>query len=245
MELGSTAAIRAALREATTVVVTEAEVVGVEDVQVFRRECEAAGGGRDGEPVPYGLLKRAVVALRAREEKEKKKHGSGLGGEQQSCWLHEITAGSRVVLKSPAPREKSPELVERLEQLRTAAEDRAYAAMVSDVPGAGMATPENTAMRGGEGGEGDQDVELLGTYRQQLGFGMQVIVAMGTLYMLGLYVGRRLFDDAALQYLVGVVGLILGMLAETCLFIIRQARLDEKSAARTCTGSDATRKKAQ
>lgn len=71
-------------------------------------------------------------------------------------WLHEVLAGSSLVLPSPPARPKSPALQRRLRRLQVASDAAVYTALVSDVTAA-----ERKAA----------NQERFGTYRQQLGFG--------------------------------------------------------------------------
>ena len=58
-------------------------------------------------------------------------HSQQPGG--QKLWLHKVCADSRVLLRSPAVRTKSPALQARLSELQKQVDQRRYDAMVRDV----------------------------------------------------------------------------------------------------------------
>jgi hypothetical protein len=61
----------------------------------------------------------------------------------------------------------------------------------------------------------------LRTYKQQISFGMHVIVTMGAFYAFGHVAGIAITDNKALHPLCGLVLMIGALVMETTLFIIR------------------------
>ncbi|XP_015896872.3 uncharacterized protein LOC107430544 [Ziziphus jujuba] len=126
--------------------------------------------------------------------------------------LIQLLAGSDFVLPSPKPREKSEELKARLSKLVDMVERREYQELVKDI------TPKKN------------DSEPFSTYREQLGLGLQVALAMFTGYLAGYYAFRALFGpNVALNAAGGILGLIGGLLVESLLFIIRASSQDFRS----------------
>uniref|UniRef100_A0A803LU04 Uncharacterized protein n=1 Tax=Chenopodium quinoa TaxID=63459 RepID=A0A803LU04_CHEQI len=107
---------------------------------------------------------------------------------------------------------KSEELKARLKKLEELAERKAYAELVKDI------TPK-------------EPNEPFSTYKDQLGFGLHVVVIMFTGYLVGYIAFRALFDrNPIMSTAGGILGLVLGMLVETLLFIIRTTDYSEKSS---------------
>ncbi|XP_021765634.1 uncharacterized protein LOC110730166 [Chenopodium quinoa] len=123
-----------------------------------------------------------------------------------------LLRGSSFLFNSPKPREKSEELKARLKKLEELAERKAYAELVKDI------TPK-------------EPNEPFSTYKDQLGFGLHVVVIMFTGYLVGYIAFRALFDrNPIMSTAGGILGLVLGMLVETLLFIIRTTDYSEKSS---------------
>ncbi|KAK4364646.1 hypothetical protein RND71_016004 [Anisodus tanguticus] len=124
-----------------------------------------------------------------------------------------LLSGSNFVFSSPKPREKSEELKARLRKLEEAYERKAYDELVKDI------TPK-------------KDVgEPFSSYKDQMGFGLHVALTMFTGYLVGYYAFRALFNHSpAMSAAGGILGLVIGMLVETLLFIIRTQSLDKKPA---------------
>ncbi|CAM8986508.1 hypothetical protein QQ045_006242 [Rhodiola kirilowii] len=121
--------------------------------------------------------------------------------------------GSALVFNSPQPREKSEELKERLRKLADMEERKAYRELVKDI------TPK-------------KDPEPFSTYKDQLGFGLHVVLTMFTAYMVGYAAFRALFDHSTVMNAAGgILGLVCGMLVETLIFIIRASSEDRKSSS--------------
>ncbi|KAJ6347785.1 hypothetical protein OIU76_004302 [Salix suchowensis] len=84
------------------------------------------------------------------------------------------------------------------------AERNAYAELVKDI------TPRKNTD------------EPFSSYKDQIGFGLHVVLIMFTGYLVGYAAFRALFGhSSAMSAAGGILGLVLGMLVETLLFIIR------------------------
>jgi hypothetical protein len=94
--------------------------------------------------------------------------------------------GSSISLPPPPPRPApNPELRAHLDRLALKLEQARYDAMVEDVT-----RGERAAAKASEGG--------LATYRQQMSFGMHVLVMMGTFYAFGHVAGMAITDTKEL-----------------------------------------------
>jgi len=128
--------------------------------------------------------------------------------------LIQLFSGSEFVFTSPKPREKSEELKARLRKLEELAERNAYQELVKDI------TPKKDA------------TEPFSSYKDQLGFGLHVVVMMFTSYLVGYAAFRALFNHSpAMNAAGGILGLVGGMLVETLLFIIRTSNQDHRSSS--------------
>lgn len=124
--------------------------------------------------------------------------------------LTRLFLGTRFVFCSPKPREKSEELKARLKKLEDLAERKAYQELVKDI-----APPR------------DDDPEPFSSYKDQLGFGLHVVVTMFTGYLIGYAAFRALFNHSpAMNAAGGILGLVGAMFVETFLFIIRSSNAD-------------------
>ncbi|XP_010256404.1 PREDICTED: uncharacterized protein LOC104596808 [Nelumbo nucifera] len=121
--------------------------------------------------------------------------------------LLQLFSGSDFVFSSPKPREKSEELKVRLRRLEELAEQKAYEEIVKDI------TPEKSTN------------EPFSSYKDQLGFGLHVVLTMFTGYLVGYAAFRALFNHSPIMNAAGgILGLVGGMLLETLLFIIRTSQ---------------------
>ncbi|XP_062146628.1 uncharacterized protein LOC133854438 [Alnus glutinosa] len=128
--------------------------------------------------------------------------------------LIQLFSGSEFIFTSPKPREKSEELKARLRKLAELAERNAYQELVKDI------TPKKDA------------TEPFSSYKDQLGFGLHVVVMMFTTYLVGYAAFRALFNHSpAMNAAGGILGLVGGMLVETLLFIIRTSNQDHRSSS--------------
>ncbi|KAG0460611.1 hypothetical protein HPP92_020518 [Vanilla planifolia] len=108
------------------------------------------------------------------------------------------------LFSSPKPREKSEELKKRLKKLADMAERKEYDELVKDV------APRM------------EKTEPLSSYKDQIGFGLHVVLIMFTGYLIGFASFRALFNHSeAMNAAGGILGIVCGMLLETVLFIIR------------------------
>lgn len=138
-----------------------------------------------------------------------------------------LLSGSNFVFCSPRPREKSEELKARLRKLEEASERKAYDELVKDI------NPRKPVD------------EPFSSYKDQMGFGLHVALTMFTGYLMGYYAFRALFSHSpAMSAAGGILGLVIGMLVETLLFIIKISSLD-KIPARKATTFTTTQKKNQ
>ncbi|ONK71948.1 uncharacterized protein A4U43_C04F14050 [Asparagus officinalis] len=125
-----------------------------------------------------------------------------------------LFAGSEFVFASPKPREKSEELKARLRKLEELAERKAYAELVKDI----------TPKKGTD--------EPFSSYKDQIGFGIHVVLIMFTGYLVGYAAFRALFNHSIVMNAAGgIIGLVFGMLVETLLFIIKTSNHDTGSSS--------------
>ncbi|XP_068307024.1 uncharacterized protein [Pyrus communis] len=130
--------------------------------------------------------------------------------------LARLFSGCEFVLTSPKPREKSEELKARLKKLAEVLERNAYAELVKDI------TPKK------------ETTEPFSSYKDQLGFGLHVVVTMFTCYLVGYAAFRALFNHSPVMNAAGgILGLVIGMLVETFIFIIRTSSQDLRSSSST------------
>ncbi|KAL8150541.1 hypothetical protein V2J09_020349 [Rumex salicifolius] len=142
--------------------------------------------------------------------------------------LFSLLRGSSFVLCSPKPREKSEELKARLRKLEELAERKAYAELIKDI------TPKKSVD------------EPFSSYKDQLGFGLHVVVTMFSGYLLGYAAFRALFShNPVMNAAGGILGLVLAMLVETLLFIIRSSEYDRKSSSPAASHTASHQKKNQ
>nr|GMD74723.1 uncharacterized protein LOC109185411 [Ipomoea batatas]GMD78189.1 uncharacterized protein LOC109185411 [Ipomoea batatas] len=128
--------------------------------------------------------------------------------------LVSFMCGSGFAFSSPKPREKSEELKARLRKLAEASERKAYEELVKDI------TPKKKVE------------EPFSSYKDQLGFGMHVVLMMFTGFLVGYAAFRALFSHSpAMSAAGGILGLVIGMLVETLLFIVRTTSLDRRSTS--------------
>ncbi|XP_044971561.1 uncharacterized protein LOC123436370 [Hordeum vulgare subsp. vulgare] len=127
--------------------------------------------------------------------------------------LRQLLQGAQFVLSSPKPREKSDELKARLEKLREMQERKEYAELVKDV------APK------------EENTEPFSSYKDQLGFGLHVVVIMFTGYLVGFATFKALFSNSPVMSAAGgILGVVGGMLMETVLFIIRSSSKELSSS---------------
>ncbi|KAL5231178.1 hypothetical protein ABZP36_029954 [Zizania latifolia] len=128
--------------------------------------------------------------------------------------LRHLLRGTSFVVTSPKPRDKSDELKARLKKLREMPERREYDELVRDV------APRK------------ESPEPFSTYKDQIGFGLHVVLIMFTGYLVGFAAFRALFNNSlAMNAAGGILGLVGGMLVETVLFIIRSSSKELASSS--------------
>mmetsp|Transcript_25603 Transcript_25603/g.35356 ORF Transcript_25603/g.35356 Transcript_25603/m.35356 type:complete len:225 (+) Transcript_25603:129-803(+) len=171
----------------------------------LHRMCEALGGAS-----------RSDKSVSTSDDIEKKGdcegQSSGIigrGDGEEGPWLHLIISDSQAVFKPPPQRIKDPAHAVKMDQLREQESIRKYGEMTSDVD-ARETKEANT--------------ESFSSYKDQLGFGVHVIVVMFTLYLVGVHVGKSISSEPIVELAGGLVGCIFGMFLETTLFIIRSNR---------------------
>ncbi|KAF3792961.1 hypothetical protein EJ110_NYTH02076 [Nymphaea thermarum] len=127
-----------------------------------------------------------------------------------------LLAGSDLLFASPKPREKCDELKERLMKLAELEERKAYDALIEDI------APK-------------KDIEEpFSSYKDQLGFGLHVVVTMFTGYLVGYAAFRALFArNQFMSAAGGICGLVFAMLLETVLFIMRTSGPTKISSSST------------
>ncbi|KAL7107748.1 hypothetical protein ACP275_06G074200 [Erythranthe tilingii] len=134
--------------------------------------------------------------------------------------LSSLLNGCNFIFTSPKPREKSEELKVRLRKLEEAAERKAYQELVKDI------TPRKPVE------------EPFSSYKDQIGFGLHVVVTMFTGYLVGFAAFRALFSRSPVMSAAGgILGLVGAMLVETLLFILRSSDKDRPSPSNTSSSS--------
>ncbi|XP_008796250.2 uncharacterized protein LOC103711760 [Phoenix dactylifera] len=127
--------------------------------------------------------------------------------------LRRLFAGVEFVFSRPKRREKSEELKARLRKLAELAERREYEELVKDI------APKK------------KTVEPFSSYKDQIGFGLHVVLIMFTGYLVGFAAFRALFNHSSVMNTAGgIFGLVCGMLLETVLFIIRTSNQEMVSS---------------
>ncbi|XP_058224393.1 uncharacterized protein LOC131333715 [Rhododendron vialii] len=130
--------------------------------------------------------------------------------------LLRLFSGSDFIFTGPKPREKSEELKARLRKLEELAERKEYEELVKDI----------TPRKGTD--------EPFSSYKDQLGFGLHVVVTMFTGYLFGYAAFRALFNHSPVMNAAGgILGFVCAMLLETLLFIIRASNQDLKTSSST------------
>ena len=134
-------------------------------------------------------------------------------------WVHELLEGAVPQLPAkPEKRAPHPELAPRMERLRAAQASREYAAMMGDVHG--------------HNNDGLVDIEMA-SYKSQMGIGLNLVVSMGTMYIVGHYAGGTAEEpNGPRAVLFGLVLCIGTMLIEATLYIIGASRMEAKAQLR-------------
>ncbi|KAG8382502.1 hypothetical protein BUALT_Bualt05G0083900 [Buddleja alternifolia] len=160
--------------------------------------------------------------------------------------LSSLLSGSNFIFTSPKPREKSEELKVRLRKLEEAADRKAYQQLVKDI------TPKNSVEEPFSSYKDQLGFEMVTTKEGDTGliaerFGLcaavvvfpdsvrlHVVLTMFTGYFFGYAAFRALFSHSpAMSAAGGILGLVIGMLVETLLFIVRYSDQDRPSPSST------------
>ena len=142
---------------------------------------------------------------------------AGTRGGGGGPYLHELLRGASLELPGPPPpRSRSAALEATLRSLREREDNARYAEMVRDV------VPPPPA-------------EPLSVYAEQVGFGLNVILMMFTLFMVGYFGAQGFSASPAVQLGAGLCGASGALLLETALLILRFNRPKGRAppAART------------
>lgn len=131
--------------------------------------------------------------------------------EADEPWMHEVIKGSALAFKRPPPRPQCLEFQQRLAKLRAAQQEKEYQEMTQDV----TRLERETRLK-------EQDA--FATFKDQIGFGLHVVVIMYTCYLLGEYAGQSFSSSSSAKLAGGLGGMCVGMFVETFLFIIRTTR---------------------
>lgn len=133
-------------------------------------------------------------------------------------YVHELLAGAAPILPERAAKPPPhPSLAPRLEALRAAQEDREYAKLIG-----GSLGRDDTSV--------GRDEAEMATYRSQLGVGVNLIVSMATMFIVGAYAGG-VEGEPFLGVRATVCGLalmLLTMAVEMSLFLIGAIRVDQQ-----------------
>eukprot|EP00287_Rhodomonas_sp_CCMP768_P013671 CAMPEP_0196757370 /NCGR_PEP_ID=MMETSP1091-20130531/103631_1 /TAXON_ID=302021 /ORGANISM="Rhodomonas sp., Strain CCMP768" /LENGTH=240 /DNA_ID=CAMNT_0042106143 /DNA_START=20 /DNA_END=742 /DNA_ORIENTATION=- len=129
---------------------------------------------------------------------------------KKDMYLHEILAGSSVTPPDPPPpKQKNPEAEARLQKVKAELEDREYEMMTRDVRRQEIE---------------QQDVGEIKTLSQSLGEGVNILVAKGTAFAIGWFASRAAWGyDPLWNLIAGLVGLIIGFMLESLLFVLRSS----------------------
>mmetsp|Transcript_6682 Transcript_6682/g.16996 ORF Transcript_6682/g.16996 Transcript_6682/m.16996 type:complete len:243 (-) Transcript_6682:717-1445(-) len=174
-------------------------------------ELRILEGALGNDAVPWKVVLRAVRVVRD--------SGGQSDSPQSLPWLQEVCEGTTFSYRAPETKHKpNPEFRRKMEELRTRIENEKYAEMVKDV--------ERT-------GDGDNDSLYLASYKEQIGFGLNVVVLMGTLFALGYAVGLKISTNPTIPLVGGLAGSIAALIMETTLFVIRSDRSQRASERRT------------
>jgi len=136
-------------------------------------------------------------------------------------YLHELLNKSQVYTEKASAPKYSPELQKYLKTLRAQQEKQEYKRLVADLPGN---KPINTGPLNG-----------VSSVTKDLSIAVNVLTILITGFVVFYYIGRSFFgDNLALSVGCGCVGLIGGLLLETCLLIVRdkQERIVEEREIR-------------
>jgi hypothetical protein len=131
------------------------------------------------------------------------------------CWVHELLRGATPLLPERAAKPPPhPDLGPRLERLRAVQADRDYARMIRG----SKADPDSIG----------RDAAEMNTYRSQLAVGANLIVSMGTSFIVGAWCGGTEKEPYGVRaVLSGTALMIITLGIEITLFLIGAIRVDK------------------
>ena len=131
------------------------------------------------------------------------------------CWVHELLRGATPLLPERAAKPPPhPDLGPRLERLRAVQADREYARMI----GGSKADPDSIG----------RDAAEMNTYRSQLAVGANLLVSMGTSFIVGAWCGGTEQEPYGVRaVLCGTALMIITLGVEITLFLIGAIRVDK------------------
>jgi len=131
-------------------------------------------------------------------------------------YIHEILQGSQVVVLPPPRRERSAESLKRLEQAKTELEKKRYQEMTWNVQS--MHTRKM------------QERSELKSASESLSIGLNVIVAMATLFVGGYFIAKASWSGTTTALAFGILASIVALLVESILFILGRSQIEAKEA---------------
>ena len=136
---------------------------------------------------------------------------------QPLLFVHELLQGAAPVLPERAAKPPPhPSLAPRLEKLRAAQEDKEYAKLI------GRNLRDETSA--------GRDTAEMATYRSQLGVGVNLLVSMATMFIVGAYAGGVEGEPflCVRATICGLILMLLTMAVEMSLFLIGAIRVDDQ-----------------
>ena len=198
-----------------------------------RVDCRACGRGHSRRIPPFAARRFIDIAdVRQLEPSAPSTRRKQWMMARQSqplppLYVHELLAGAAPILPERAAKPPPhPSLAPRLEALRAAQEDREYAKLI----GRSLGRDDTSVGR---------DEAEMATYRSQLGVGVNLIVSMATMFIVGAYAGG-VEGEPFLVCVRPSQGslMLLTMAVEMSLFLIGRS----VSISRSTTGSCAPRR---
>lgn len=186
-----------------------------DDVVAFQSAlCEGSINLQDAKSLSAHLRAEAKAAA----AKESDPEAAAATLNQPLQFVHELLQGAAPVLPERTPKPPPhPSLAPRLEKLRAAQEDREYAKLI----GRNLARDATSDGR---------DTAEMATYRSQLGVGVNLIVSMATMFIVGAYAGGVEGEPflCVRATICGLILMLLTMAVEMSLFLIGAIRVDDQ-----------------
>lgn len=128
------------------------------------------------------------------------------GYAEKGISLEDVCQGGGIYTgkQDEVPSTKSPELVQHLEKLQRALDQKQYDQMVRSVTS-----------------KEKKDVSGFHTYKEQMRYGAHVVSMMAVFFAFGYALGWRLFDSMAYRAVCGIISMFIAMVLECLLFILR------------------------